>query len=119
MRRAGAPRERTGRTASQQGRDGGAPRTPAVRCYGGRQGRALAHAESAHRPRAASREARAPRVPAAAAACDQTVACGEGAAAGGEETRRAQEGAAARDRTGLNWRSEEHTSELQSPCNLV
>src|SRR5205807_6305280 len=82
-------------TASQQGGDGRAPGAPTLRRHGRREGRALPHAEPAHCAGAASAEAGSARVPAAAAASDQTVAWGEGAAARGEEARRAQESAAA------------------------
>src|SRR5207253_9381511 len=109
---AGAPRQRTGRTASQQGGDGGAPRAPALGCYRGRQRRALADAEPAHRPWAASGEAGAPRVPAAAAASDETVACGEGAAAGDEKARGPEEVAAA------GTRRVDSTSPIQLEASL-
>src|SRR5437660_103827 len=91
---------------------GGAPRAPALGCYRGRQRRALADAEPAHRPWAASGEAGAPRVPAAAAASDETVACGEGAAAGDEKARGPEEVAAA------GTRRVDSTSPIQLEASL-
>src|SRR5438874_3203793 len=70
MRGAGAPGERPGRPAPEQGRDGDPPRPRAERRLRRRKGRAVAHAEPGRRPGPAPRETGAPRLPPAPAPPD-------------------------------------------------